>query len=159
MKEKKLRLRVTCLTPKGKAEKAMKEWRKQFPTFKKPIEEKIISDSEFYWVYEFGKEKKMYTFQKKVMLAEIGIKKFYYMIMGTSNKANKMMKKFSWNIERARRWALRRINKKMQKEGKESIDDFKDIINMTDEKEMRKFLKKEIIKCEFLGDASEDGRE
>ncbi len=155
MKEKKLRLKVTCLTPKGKAEKAMKEWRKQFPTFKKPIAEKIVNDSKFYWVYEFEKEKKLYTFQKKVMLAELSIKKFYYLIMSVSNKANHMAKKFKWNMDRARRWAIKRINKRMQKEGKESIDDFKDIINMTDEVEMRKFLKKEIIKCEFLEDENE----
>jgi len=154
MQEKRLRLKITCLTPKGKAKKASKEWRKQFPTFKKPVEQKIINDSKFYWIYEFKKEKDMYHFQKKTVLAAIGIKRFYYMIMGASKKANKMKKKCNWGLEKARKWALKRINKNITDADKK-IDDFRDIINMEDEKDMRKFLKKDIITYKFLGDANE----
>jgi len=150
MQNKKLRLKVTCLTPKGKAEKCKEEWKKQFPTFKKVVEEKVVNDSEFYWVYEFDKENDMYKFNKKILMTQATIKRFYYIIMGASGRTNRLMKKFNWGIDRARRWALKKINKQLGK-GKE-IDDFKDIINMEDEKEMREFLQQEIIKTEFVGE-------
>jgi hypothetical protein len=146
--QEKLRLKVICLTPKGKAEKCAKEWRKQFPTFKKPIEQKVVNDSKFYWIYEFEKEKEMYRFNKKIAMVQTTIKRFYYIIMGTSTRANRLKKKMSWGLDKARRWALKRINKQLGK-GKE-IDDFKDLFNMEDEAEMRKFLEKDIIQAKII---------
>lgn len=150
MQKEKWKLKVNCLTPKGKSEKAAHEWKKQFPTFKKPIEEKVINDHEFYWIYEFDKEKQMQLFQKKTILAEIGIKKFYRVIMGAGSRANKIGKKLKWGTEKMTRWALRRINKRLKKENKDSINDFKDIINMEDEEAMREFLTKDLIVCEII---------
>ena len=149
MKDKMYQLKVVCLTPKGKADKCIVEWRRQFPTLKKPIKEKLVNDSKFYYTYEFDNETKAVKFARKVMMAQVTIRQFYNLLMGTSNRANKLGKKFKWGVDKMSRWALKRINKKLGK-GKE-IDDFKDIINMEDEVEMRAFLEKDIIQAEFIG--------
>jgi len=152
-------LKVTCYTPKNKAEKCMKEWKKQFPTFKKPIKSEIVNPQEFYWIYEFDKEKDMLFFNKKVLLAEGGIKKVYRFMLKFFKRANKLLNKSVWTTKKVKRWLINRWDKVMagNKEEKDKIDnmsevEFKEHLKMEDEADIREFLEKEVIVTEFLSE-------
>ena len=72
---RKYKIKVNCLTPKNQAQKCMEKWKRRFPTFKKPIEQKRVSDHEFYWIYKIEGLDNAVKFQTKVLLLEDPIKK------------------------------------------------------------------------------------
>lgn len=143
----KLLLKITCHTPKGKAKQCEKEWRKQFPSFKKPIKKAIPDESHFWWIYEFDKEKDLYSFQKKCLLAETGIRKMYGFMIRFFKRANKLMNKSAWTAKKVKNWIIKRWEKTM-KGNEDQIErvklmdeqEFKDYIKINDLEEMEKFL-------------------
>jgi len=158
-----MKLKTTCITPKGKAKKCIVEWRKQFPTFKKPIKEKLVSDSEFYWIYEFDKEKDLLHFHKKVLMAEEGIKKMYNFMFKFFTRANKMLNKSVWTTKKIKNWLVNQYKKKVQgneeqidKIKKMNDEEFKKYIKIEDEEEMREFLTKQLIKCEVFNNETKN---
>ena len=160
-------LKITCYTPKGKSVACEKEWKKQFPSFKKPIKKGIPNDSEFFWIYDFKELKKMYTFQKKCLLAEGGIRKLYRFLIRFFNRCNRLMNKSAWSVKKVRNWMVKRWKKTM-KPGDNSNDDqvakieamddeqFKEYIKIEDLEDMQKFLEKDsLILAEYLGEGED----
>jgi len=153
-------LKVTCLTPKGQAKKCMREWARQFPSFKKPIKKEILNDTSFYWIYKFENEKKMLTFNKKVLLAENGIKRTYRFMLKFFLRAYKILNKSAWGVKKTKRWLEKQWKKRFDGESseinkiKELTDEkFKEYLKINDEEEIRQFLEKEIISTKFSYDA------
>ena len=151
-------LKVTCFTPSGKSEKCEHEWRKQFPTFKTPVESKIVNDHEFYWVYGFDKDKDMYNFQKKVMLAETSIRKLYRFMIKFFTRANKLMNKSAWTVKKVKKWLMKMWKKNIagdedavKKMDAMSDEQFKEYIKLEDKDDMELFLEGEIITTKYLG--------
>ena len=153
------RLKISCYTPKGKAVKCEKEWKRQFPSFKKPTKTEIPNDSEFYWIYDFEKEKKMYSFQKKCLLAEVGIRKLYAFMIRFFSRANKLLNKSAWTAKKVKNWLVKRWKKTMKGNEEEiekitAMDEetFKDYIKIEDLEDMRKFLERDsLIVAVYLG--------
>ena len=151
MKEKSLRLKVTCLTPKGKAEKASKSFgMRYFDLLNKPLETKIVSDTEFYYVYEYKKEKTMENMINKKIPAGIQkIRGIYLLIIHLVDKGNKLGKKGAWTVERVRRWMLKRLNKQVK--NPRELEDFVDAIDIKDKNEIMELLAKDMISYKILG--------
>ena len=153
------KIKVTCLTPKGKAVQCEKEWRKQFPTFQKPIDKGITSDSEFYWVYEFDKLTDMYIHNKKYLMAAWTIRKFYGFMIRSFTRAVKLANRSEWGTRKVRNWLLKKYNKSKVKDEKtiEKIktmkdDELKEWIKLEDKEEIEAFLKTDIIVTKYMGE-------
>lgn len=159
----KYKVKVTCYTPKGKSKKCETEWRKQFPSFKKPVKVGIPSGSQFFWIYEFNKDKDVYIFQKKCILAEQSIRKVYGFMIRFFNRANKLMSKSAWTAKKVKNWLIKRWKKSVSGNEDEidklkSMDEetFKEYIKIEDLEQMKKFLsREELIKVEILGDEND----
>ena len=152
-----MKLKITCYTPKGKAKECEKQWRKQFPSFKKPIDKGIPNDSEFFWVYEFDKETDLYKFHKRVMLASGAIKKVYRHMIKFFTRAVNLLNRGGWRAKKAKNWLIKRWNKafKDDKDMEEKIKkmpdtEFLEWIKLDDKEEILEFLEKEIIVTEVL---------
>ena len=145
------RLKVTCLTPRGKAEKASKNFGMRFLSMvKKPIETVLVSDSEFYYIYEYKKEKDMLkVLNKKIPKGAENIRGTYMLIIHLVDKGNKMAKKGAWGVERVRRWIFKQLRKKVA--NPREFEDFIDAIDMSDRDEIMQFLVSDIISGEILG--------
>jgi len=159
-KDRTIYLKVTCLTPKGKNEQCMKEWSKQFPTFKKPIQKGLINDNVFFWVYKFKNTKDMLFFNKKVLIAEPAIKKTYRFMLKFFLRANKIINKSAWGLKKTKNWLIKQWTKKFkgengQIERMKDMDEteFKEHLKINDEAEIREFLDKNIIRTQFSYDA------
>lgn len=157
-----VKVKVTCFTPKGKAEECEKKWRDRFPTFKNPLEKGIVSDREFYWVYDLKDMKDVYRFHKKILMAEGGIRAVYGIIIRFFTRANKLMNKGRWTTDKVKKWLLKRWSKSQENSTREGggldaekiggMDDeeFKDYIKMKDIDDMREFLAGDLIKYEIV---------
>lgn len=144
-----IRAKLTCYTPKGKAEASSKGFgMKLFSGLNRPKETVIVSDREFYYIYDFEDEKKFKKFCNKIPKAEQKIRMFYTVLFHVIGRANKMGKKGAWKLEKIRRWILKRLVKKGY--DKKTMDDFIDGINIEDEKEMREFLGGELFRCDIM---------
>ena len=149
--KKKYKLKITCYTPKGKAEKSSKSFAmRHFDSLNTPVETKVVSDSEFYYIYEYDKIAKMErAMNKKVPKAVSTIRSFYLIVIHATRKANKLGKQGAWALERTKRFILKTIRKKMKDKERE-LDDFIDGINMEDEEEILALLSGPVIEYEIL---------
>jgi len=147
-----MKVKITCKTPKGKAKVAMEKQRFQILGYKftdKLIEEKLVSDSEFYWVLEFDDTKAYHYLVKKCALAETGIRTFYKTLISTIKRINKVGTKF----KKGGLWLKKQLIKRLAKKNldQEQVDtlldgaDLEEQIELYGEKEMVEFLKGEII--------------
>ena len=149
---KKYKLKITCLTPKGKAKRCMKDWQKSLMVFNKPIKRGVISDIEFYYIYEFDKLNDMYTFNKRILALQPKIKLVYGAIIRIVKRANKIMNKGRWATKKVKRWFMKRIRDvdTLSMVDAMSEEEFKDYLAFSDVDDINAFLKKDIIKTEFL---------
>ena len=112
----KIKVKITCYTPKGKAKKSAESFGlKYFSVIQKPIEKKIISDREFYYIYEYKDQKAVYKLMnKKIPNAEQKIRQFYVTIIHLIERGNKLGKKGAWKVEKVRRWIYKQLKKKVK---------------------------------------------
>lgn len=141
--------KITCYTPKGQAEKASKSFGiKHFEYLKQPLETKIVSDSEFYYIYEYENIKDYNTLiDKKIPKAEMSIRKFYTMLIYLVERANKIAIKKAWQIEKAKGWLMRMLHKNGFNE--REMSDFIDAINLEDKDEIIALLSKPLFNVEM----------
>ena len=131
-------------------EAAAKSFKKYFSLGNKPIETKIVSDEELYYIYILKDDKEFYVMKKGIWKAEKKIRGFYLIIMHLTKRANKIAKKGAWRIDKARRWIMKQLSKKNVKT--REMEDFINAIEFGDEEMMTEFLKKEIISYEVVED-------
>jgi len=143
-----MNIKITCLTPKGKAKTAYKNFDKWFSWFRKPIKGEIIDDGSFYLMYELKNDNEIASFKKKIWKAEKRIRQFYLVLMHLAKRANKLSKKGAWKIEKARAWIMKQLVKKNV--NPRQMDDFINALEFGDEDMMTEFLKQEIIIYEVL---------
>ena len=146
------RVKLTCYTPKGKAEASMKTFgMKHFDVLHKPVETVLVSDTEFYYIYEYDKYKHVYKLQtQKIPAAQTAVRQFYTTLIHVVKRANKIGKEGAWHIEKIRRYILKMLGKKF-KDTEENIEKmFRDSITLDDEAEIQEFLKGELFKFEIL---------
>lgn len=143
------KLKLTCYTPRDQAKKCSKGFAmKHFGFASKPIETKVMSDTEFYHIWEFEKEKQMDRVIGKIPKAEQSIRQVHIILFHIIGRGNKLAKKFAWSLEKTRRWMLKRLKQKV-KDPKE-MEDFINVIEINDEEELREFLAGELFKYEIL---------
>lgn len=143
------KLKITCYTPKGQSEKASNSFGiKYFDVFHKPMETKIISESEFYYIYEYEKEKDMHKIIAKIPKAEASVRNFYFIIIPLVERARKLSDKLSWPIEKARRWIMRQLNKKCH--DPKEMEEFIREVDLNGKEEMLLFLAGDLFKYEIL---------
>lgn len=143
------KLKITCKAPKGKVEKAAKNFKRMFSVVHKPYKYKVVNKTTFYFLYSFKTEKQRYVaINKKIPKVTDRIRGFYIVVISLVERGNKLAKKGAWSVEKARRWILNRLGKKGY--NKKEMEDFIDGINLEDKEEMQQFLNQEIVKGEVL---------
>jgi len=145
-----MKLKITCYTPKGKAEPSSKSFgMKYFHAMQKPIETKIVNKSQFYYIYSYEKEKDMMkVINKKIPKAEQSIRNFYIIVIKLVEKGNKIGKQGAWTIERTKRWILKQFKRKGG--NPKEMKDFIDAINLEDKEEMEMFLSGKLFDYKIL---------
>ena len=145
-----MKLKITCYTPKDKAEKCIRSFgMKYFSGVKKPLESKIVSHNEFYYIYEYKNEKDMYkAIHKKIPKAEHAIRSFYLTLIHLIERANKIGKAGAWTIEKVRRWIMKRMRKKGFEQ--REMEDFIDAVSLEDKDYMIEFLGNKLFEWEIL---------
>jgi len=153
-------LKITCLTPKGKAKKSMNSLKESilgFFKYNKVDEQKILSDHEFYFKYTPKTEKEYNKVIKNAAKCEVTIKKFYSLLIRILSRCNKLANKSSWGLKKARNWVIKRLkklygddkdNKFVKDIENQSDEEFKQMLNIEDIKDMQELLKKDLIKIE-----------
>ena len=141
----KYKLKIICYTPKGKAKKCSKGFGMQyFSSMKKPIKTALVSDSEFYYIYEYEKEKDMLKLINiKIPKAEKNIRAFYITLIHLKERANSLAKKGAWKVEKAKRWIMKQLRKKVK--NPKEYDDFVDAMDLSDKDYMMEFLSKPLF--------------
>ena len=141
-------IKITSYTPKGKAKTCSKNFAIQyFGALQKPIETKVVSDKEFYYVYEYDKpSKRDRIINKKIPKAEMSIRNFYTIIIHLVERGNKIAKKGAWKIERTKRWIMKQLRRKVK--NPKGFEDFIDAVELTDKKQMMIFLSKPLFDYE-----------
>lgn len=149
MKPKEIfKLKITVMTPPNKAHIAIKRFGKSMSLVKKPVKKKLINNESFYYIYEVNEKEFNNFIKKKIPKAKHAIRAFYTTIISLANRANKLAKKGAWKVERARRWIMKQLKKKV-KDPKE-YEDFVNAIDLSDEDFMKDFLAQDLIKWEVL---------
>jgi len=144
-----MKVKITCYTPKGKAEKSSKSFGvKYFMVKKNPIETVVVNDHKFYYVYDLTEQEHKKLIDKKIPKAETTIRMFYFTIINLSERANKLAKKGALKVEKVKSWILKRLKKKGYDEKK--LDDFIDAIDLSDKDEILKFLANDLFKVRII---------
>ena len=143
-----MKLKITCLCPKGKAGEAIITFEKYLSLVKKPIESKIINEESFHFVYDCKDDRELAIFTtQKIPKTVKRIRDTYWLIIHIVSRANKLISNGNWAAEKALKWANKMFEKKTQKE---DVDKFFKDINLEDKDKFIEFLNKEIISWEVL---------
>lgn len=149
-KDKIVRLKITCYTPKGQAAKSSQSFGLRYLSLmNKPIETAVLSDSEFYYIYDLKEKAAHKMMNDKIPSAEWKIRKFYTTLMGVIGRANKLGKRGAWGLEKIRRRIISELHRKTQEDEK-TIEDMIDAIKIDDLDYMLDFLSKPLFKVEEL---------
>ena len=144
-------LKMTCITPPGKAVKCEESWRKQFLIVKKPIKTIIVNDSKFLWYYKCKDEKERDYLHKKAILVEGGVKSAYGAIIPVAKLIRRCKKRMGWATERALKWMMgRNLHKDVDLKKLKDLDDVSDI------EDMQQFLRKELIHVELVDEVPKE---
>ena len=155
-----MKVKVSVKTPKNQAEKCIKTQRAAilgYSQSKKVLEEKVVSDHEFYWIVQVDDPKEYAKILEKAARGEMTIRKFYRTLFKLIDRANKLADKFGKGVSWIRRWIIRKVKKQQEKGGDDSIiqqiesmsdDELRDFIKVTDRAELEKLLSGELINVE-----------
>jgi hypothetical protein len=142
-------IKITCLTPKGKAEQAMGSTARWLSLTNHPSKQEIINEESFYLIYNFKSAKEMERVTNlKIPQAIQRIRGVYSLLIHLVKRGKKLKNKFDWTVEQALKWIKRRFHK-MTEQDKDSLDFIKDV-SLEDETEIIEFLAKDIITWEVL---------
>jgi len=155
--EQTMKLQINVKTPKGQAESCIKTQRNALLGFKKSkqiLEEKMLSDHEFYWVIPCEDTKEMMKIHKKLSRGEVFIKQFYKSLFKLINKANKLATKFDKGTSWIRKWMIKKLRGTYEEKEEGGLiqqiqnmtdEEIKDFIKINDEREMKLLLAGELI--------------
>lgn len=152
------KIKITVLTPKNQAEKAMKKQRDALLGFKKQkkiLEEKLVSHNKFYWIIPVDDEKDLVKITTRLSKGEIKIKQFYRTLIKLLDRANKLASKFKKGLSWVRRWIVKKLKKDKQTDYAKQINqmdnqELKNFIKIDDREEIIELMKKELITIKEL---------
>lgn len=160
-----MKVKVTVKTPRKQAAACIKSQKKAFLGLggaKKIIDEKVVSDSEFYWILKV-EPKDMKALTTNAARGENIIRKFYRMLFKTIGRCNALQKKF----KKGAVWIKKQLVKRFRKLTESSPDDnteflasienmsdeeFGDFIVINDKEAMEKLLAGDLITIKELDD-------
>lgn len=153
-----MRVRVTVLTPKNQAERCVKTQRRALLGYSKDyvvLEEKVVSDHEFFWVVEVDSPSGYAKILEKATRGEVLIRKFYRSLFKLIDRGNKLANKFGKGLGWVRKWIVRKIRKSAEGDLVEQIegmsdDEFKDFLKVTDRADLELLFEKKLISVERL---------
>lgn len=163
-----MQIKILVNTPKNQAAKAIETQKKMMLGITKAhlvVKQKLINDTQFYWILEIANSDEYIKIAKKCANAEVFIKKFYYNLIRMIDRMNKLASKFKKGADWMRRWLIWNLKKKYKEQHTdengfisqfESMSDseFKEFIEISDRKAMEKLLAGPLIVIEDwpLGD-------
>ena len=105
-KEREYLLKITCKTPKNRANKEVATFKDMVTGFaghKRVVAEQVIAHNKFILVVHCKDPKEMQYTLAKAAKSEVRIKKIYKIIIKVFDKLNKLAKKGSWGLEKSKR--------------------------------------------------------
>jgi hypothetical protein len=154
----KIDLKITVKTPKGQAKPCMVKQRDALLGFKKQKqikEEKLISDSEFYWIVPADDQADAFGISNRLAKGEIKIKNFYRTLIKMIDRGNKLANKFKKGVSWIRRWIIKKLRKQEQHEFVKQVEEMsdeelKDFMQINDREEMMQLLSGSLIDVEEI---------
>lgn len=144
---KKYYLKITCKTPKNKADSCIKTFGNYFHLFQKPIKTEKVAHNEFYYVYEYEKEKERYkVVYDKIPKAEETIRNFYSILIHLLSRGKKLQAKSGWALDKAKRWIMGQLKKKVK--DTKDMDELLESTTLDDRQEMVEFLSQPLFEYE-----------
>lgn len=145
-----IKIKIICLTPKGKAGQAMHHFTNWLSVNNKPIESTLVTEEKFYLIYNCKDNNEFYLFiNHRIPKTIQRIRQTYRLIIHAVKRANKVGNKFNWAIDRSLRFAQNLYKNKTGAEAKDALEIIKDI-KLDDLEQMEKFLLSEIITWELI---------
>jgi len=157
-----MKIKINVKTPKGQAAKSVETQKKSIlgrALSYKLLEQKVVSDSEFYWILEIEEDRYLEV-SNKCFKAEIMIKKFYKILMGTIERVNKLVLKFKKGAKWVRKQIVKRLKKLSGENNKDNPlfaqietmpdEEFNTFIKMNDKAAMKKLLAGPLITIEEI---------
>jgi len=135
-----MKVKITCKTPKGKAQASMKSFIATFSLIDKPIETKLVNEQKYYLIYNVKNQNVMDDIiYRKIPKCKRVIKDTYTNIIWIVERGNEVGKKFQWNVDKIKRYMIRQLDKKFES-SETSWKDFVDTLELTDKEDIKKFL-------------------
>ena len=138
-------LKITCLTPKGKSKKVLRDFRDAIVGYRRTYFEKVVNDHEFYFIIPCKSEIDVKRTIYKASKSEVRIKQVYRLIFKSFDRANKWANKGKKGTEKAKKFFLKLLKKNGVDPNGMDITIEKDTFEITDREEMEILLKKELI--------------
>lgn len=138
-----MKIKLTVLTPKKQAKKSVETMKGSLLGFnlsKRVIEQKVLADNKFHWIMDLKDEKELEKVNKKRVLGEMMIRKFYQILFKNINRCNRLGAKFGKGMGWIKKQLVKRL-RKMTKQTQDNHDDFITNIEKMSEPETTEFIK------------------